>query len=111
GHAADAGEAVDDARAARAMLGDAPYVLVISLAVHDEAAAAYRRSGREDRRAEHLARGEELAAWLGAYRDLDLALIARGYFFKAKGDDVAAFAEWRRAGETGGGLVTKVPPW
>src|SRR5262249_1154065 len=99
------------ARAARAMLGDTPYVLVISLAVHDEAAAAYRRSGREDRRAEHLARGEELAAWLGAYRDLDLALIARGYFFKAKGDDEGAFAEWRRASERGSGLATKLHLW
>jgi tetratricopeptide (TPR) repeat protein len=107
----DAEEAVDDARAAQAMLGDTPYVLVMSLAVHDEAAAAYRRTGRADRRAEHVARGEELAARLEPYRDRDVALIARGYFFWEKGDDGAALAEWRRASERGSGLATKLHVW
>jgi tetratricopeptide (TPR) repeat protein len=109
GTPADAEAAVDDARAARAVLGDTPYVLVMNLSAHNEAAAAYRRTGQADRRAEHLARGDELAGRLEAYRDRVVALIARGYFFCWGKDDVAAaLAEWRRASERGSDLATKL---
>jgi hypothetical protein len=103
--------AVDDATSARAMLGDSPYPLAISVVAHNAAAVMYRRGRKSAGYEEHLARAGHFAEALAPFKDRDFALLARGFHYTLKGDDQAALAEWRRGSERGNTLAVKFYVW
>jgi tetratricopeptide (TPR) repeat protein len=103
----DAKLAVEDAAVARALIGDKPVAMSVSIYTHVLAASAYERLGDAKKRKEHLGSAARDVAALKPIRDRGRALdlVDPGLYYEYVGQEDAALEEWRRGAGTGNPMV------